>query len=80
MLKKDPAYVDPTMTMPIPPHIPCRKHVEKDADESCYHCKDSADWNKTYCTHRGTTLYRTLPFPEHYSVPTGSDSRNSLNP
>ena len=31
-------------------------------------------------SHRGTTLYRTLPFPEHYSVPTGSDSRNSLNP
>ena len=31
-------------------------------------------------TRRGTTLYRTLPFPEHYSLPTGSDSSNSLYP
>ena len=41
-------------------------------------CKATAGVDEV--AHRGTTLYRTLPFPEHYSVPTGSDSRNSLNP
>ena len=31
-------------------------------------------------THRGTTLCRVVRFQEHYSVPRGSDSRNSGNP
>ena len=50
MLKKDPAYVDPTMMMPVPPPTPCKIHVESDADELCIPCKVWADWNETYHT------------------------------
>jgi hypothetical protein len=59
MLKKDPTYVDPTMTMPVPPPIPCKKHVESDADELCIRCRDLADWNKTYRTVTDDLLLRS---------------------
>ena len=58
VLKKDPTYVDPTMTMPVPPPIPCRIHVKSDADKLCIHCKVLADWNKTYHTVTNDLLLR----------------------
>jgi hypothetical protein len=57
--KKDPTYVDPTMTMPVPPPIPCRVHVESDADEFCIRCKKLADWNETYRTVTDDLLLRS---------------------
>ena len=63
ILKKDPAYVDPTMTMPVPPPIPCEIHVgsdlDADSDGLCIGCKNSADWNKTYHTVTDDLLLRS---------------------
>ena len=58
MLKKDPAYVDPTTTMPVPPPIPCKTH-ESDADETCVQCNILADWNKSYRTVTDDLLLRS---------------------
>ena len=60
LLKKDPAYLDPTMTMPDPLPIPCKLHVESDAEKlTCIRCKLLADWNETYRTVTDDLLLRS---------------------
>ena len=46
-LKKGINYVDPTMTLPIPPPDPCLRHVD-DLDSSCRNCTALSEWNDNY--------------------------------
>ena len=46
-VRKAAEYVDPTMTLPVPPPGPCKTHVDEVAD-SCPSCTTSSEWIQKY--------------------------------
>jgi hypothetical protein len=43
-------YVDPTMTLPVPPPKPCKTHVEEHlVADDCQTCTASLEWSQQYC-------------------------------
>jgi len=43
-------YVDPTMTLPVPPSEPCKTHVDKEfvSNASCQSCTACLEWKQNY--------------------------------
>ena len=42
-------YVDPTMTLPVPPPEPCKTHVDEElVADGCRSCTASLEWNQKY--------------------------------
>jgi hypothetical protein len=43
-------YVDPTMTLPVPPPEPCKTHVDKEfvANAKCQSCTACLEWKQKY--------------------------------
>ena len=46
-LKEEVNYVDPTMTLPVPPPDPCPNHVDQ-LDNSCHSCTALLQWSGNY--------------------------------
>ena len=47
-LREDTSYVNPTMTLPILPPAPCKKHVDEEKDDGCHDCTALLEWSKSY--------------------------------
>ena len=42
-------YVDPTMTLPVPPPRPCKTHVDENlVADDCHTCSASLEWSQNY--------------------------------
>ena len=53
-------YVDPTMTLPVPPPDLCKKHaIDKIVDNGCCSCTALSEWNKNYTNTIDDLLLRS---------------------
>ena len=57
--KEDANYVDPTMTLPVPPPDPCKKHADREIDNRCCSCTALSEWNKDYTNTIDDLLLRS---------------------
>ncbi len=47
-IRKGTNYVDPTMSLPVPPPKSCENHVNQEVDDNCPSCATLLEWNKNY--------------------------------
>ena len=67
-IRKGTNYVDPTMSLPVPPPKSCKNHVNQEVDDNCPSCATLLEWNKNY----GNTINDLLLWSNMHSCNRGT--------